>query len=183
MTACLALFRGINVGGRQVVKMDDLADLHVSLGLRDVSTYIQSGNVVFASDDADVDAHSLRIAEAFEQRFSFHSEVIVRTSADLAAIIAKNPFQGQPSRESKWVVVMFLTARPEDAAQADLLASSPGPEEMHIIGQELYCYYPEGIGRSRLTGAFIERKLKTFGTARNWNTVLKLDAMLRSLPH
>ncbi len=174
MTAFVSLFRGINVGGHHKIRMDELKDMHESLGLRDVLPYIQSGNVVFTSDDADVARLQKQIEDGFEKNFGFHVEVIIRTSAELRDIIEKNPFQSQQSKESKWVVVLFLAARPDNTAQEDLLKTYVGPEELFIIGKEVYIYYTNGIGRSKLSHSFIEKKLKTFGTARNWNTILQL---------
>jgi uncharacterized protein (DUF1697 family) len=179
MTACVSLFRGINVGGHHHIRMDELKGLHEALGLKDVLPYIQSGNVVFTSDDADVARLRGQIEDGFEQKFGFHVEVFVRTSAELKAIIEQNPFQSQQSKESKWVVVMFLAARPDDTAQEDLLKSYVGPEEFFIVGKELYIYYTNGIGRSKLSNSLIEKKLKTVGTARNWNTILQLQQLIQ----
>ena len=179
MTAFVSLFRGINVGGRHKIRMDELKDLHESLGLRDVLPYIQSGNVLFKSEDTDSARLRKQIEDGFEKRFGFHVEIIVRTSAELRDIIDKNPFQSQQSKESKWVVVMFLAARPDNTAQEELLKTYVGPEELFIIGKELYIYYPNGIGRSKLSHSFLEKKLKTFGTARNWNTILQLQKLLQ----
>ena len=179
MTAFVSLFRGINVGGHQKIRMDELKDLHVSLGLKDVVTYIQSGNVVFTSDNADPAQLSGQIEDGFAKKFGFRVTVMVRTSAELNDIIANNPFQNQPTKESKWVVVMFLAIRPERTALEDLQKTYVGPEELYLIGQELYIYYANGIGRSKLTGAFIEKKLKTIGTGRNWNTILQLQKMMQ----
>jgi uncharacterized protein (DUF1697 family) len=180
MTAFVSLFRGINVGGNHQVKMSELKAMHEALGLRNVLPYIQSGNVVFHSDEADAALLRKRIEQRFEATFDFHSEVMLRTAGEFDAIVASSPFQGQAGKELKWVVVMFLAARPDDAAQEDLLKSYAGPEEICIIGQEVHLYYPEGIGRSKLSGSFLERKLKTLGTARNWNTVLQLQKLLQS---
>jgi uncharacterized protein (DUF1697 family) len=179
MTACVSLFRGINVGGHHHIRMDELKGLHEALGLKDVLPYIQSGNVVFTSDDADVARLRGQIEDGFEQKFGFHVEVFVRTSAELKAIIEQNPFQSQQSKESKWVIVMFLAARPDDTAQEDLLKSYIGPEEFFIAGKELYIYYTNGIGRSKLSNSLIEKKLKTVGTARNWNTILQLQQLVQ----
>jgi len=159
--------------------MDELKELHESLGFKDVLPYIQSGNVVFKSDDAELARLRRQIEDGFEKKFGFHVEVFVRTSAELRDIIDKNPFQGQQSKESKWVVVMFLAARPDDRAQDDLLKTYVGPEELFIIGKEAYIYYTNGIGRSKLSNSFIEKKLKTFGTARNWNTILQLQKLIQ----
>jgi len=159
--------------------MDELKALHEALGCKDVFSYIQSGNVVFTSDDRDPAQLQQRIEDDFAQKFGFRAAVMVRSSAELQAIIEKNPFQDQPHKESKWVVVMFLAARPEDSAQEALRTTYRGPEEIFIIDKELYLYYPDGIGRSKLTNSLIEKKLKTSGTARNWNTVLQLQKMLQ----
>lgn len=180
MTAYVSLFRGINVGGNKSVRMDTLKELHESLGLQRVATYIQSGNVVFTSDDADPVQFAMQIEQAFANKFGFQSNVMVRNAGQFSEIIANNPFQNQPMRESQRVVVMFLATHPVSTAREDIQKAYTGPEELHIIGQEAYIYYPEGIGRSKLTNTFLEKKLKTAGTARNWNTVLRLQQMMRS---
>lgn len=179
MTTFVSLFRSINVGGHKSIRMDELKDLYESLRLKDIATYIQSGNVVFSSDDADLAQLPGQIEDGFAQKFGFRAQVIVRTSAQLGDIIDSNPFQNQPMKESKWMAVLFLATRPDGAAQEDLLKTYPGPEELHIIGQELYVYYPNGIGRSKLTLSLIEKKLKTTATGRNWNTVLQLQKLTR----
>jgi uncharacterized protein (DUF1697 family) len=179
MTAIVSLFRGINVGGHQQIKMVDLKTMHETLGLKNVLSYIQSGNVVWTSDDLDLAQLQQQIEHSFEVKFGFHVQVFVRTSAALEAIIEKNPFQNQQNKDPKWVAVMFLATRPDNAAQEDLLKSYAGPEEIFFTGKEMYIYYPNGVGRSKLTHSFIEKKLKTFGTARNWNTILQLQKLLQ----
>lgn len=178
MTAFVSLFRGINVGGR-VVKMAELKALHESLGLKDVLTYIQSGNVVFTCDDMDAAQLQQQIEDEFAAKFGFRSAVMVRSAAELDAIIERSPFQGQSDKAPNWIVVMFLAAPPDDGALESLQTAYHGPEEIFLIGKELYLYYPDGIGRSKLTNSLIEKKLKTAGTARNWNTVLQLQKMLQ----
>src|SRR5438874_11058844 len=101
MTAFVSLFRGINVGGHHKISKDELKDLHESLGLKDVLPYIQSGNVVFTGDETDVERLRRQIEDGFENKFGFHVEVFVRTSARLREIIEENPFQNQQNRESK----------------------------------------------------------------------------------
>ena len=178
MTRCVSLFRGINVGGNQIVRMDALKALHQTLGLRDVQTYIQSGNVVFSSDGADVTQIQKDIEDAFAQTFGFQVKVMVRTAGEFNVMIANNPFQDQPMRESNRLVAMFLAGHPISTALEDIQQTYTGPEEIHIIGQEAFIYYPEGQGRSKLTNTFLEKKLGTAGTARNWNTVLRLQKMM-----
>jgi uncharacterized protein (DUF1697 family) len=179
MTACVSLFRGINVGGNRTVPMTELKSLHEALGFKDVVTYIQSGNVVFSSDETDPAQIASQIEESFAQNFGFRSQVIVRTAAELEETIANNPFQNSPEKEPKAVLIVFLATRPESSALEDLKNSYNGPEEMYLIGQELFVYYSDGMGRSKLTLPLIEKKLKTVGTGRNWNTVLRLREMMQ----
>lgn len=179
MTTCVSLFRGINVGGHQSIRMDELKELHESLGFKDVVTYIQSGNVVFSSDDADLAQIPRHIEDGFAQKFGFHVQVMVRTATEFREIIENNPFQNQPMKEPKWVVVLFLATRPDRTALEDLQKTYVGPEEFYLTGKELYIYYANGIGRSKLTLSLLEKKLKTHGTGRNWNTILQLQKMIQ----
>src|SRR5215831_6397075 len=178
MTTCLALFRGINVGGHHTVSMGDLKGLHEFLGLTHVVTYINSGNVVFSSEIVDRAQVTRQLEEGFVAKFGFHSTVILRTAPELDAIVANNPFQDQPEKASNLVIVMLLAAAPTLEAVEDLHKAHAGPEEMHLVGRELYVYYPNGSGRSKLTNSLIEKRLKTVGTGRNWNTLLQLQKML-----
>ncbi len=179
MAAFVSLFRGINVGGHNKVRMSDLKELHESLELKNVLPYIQSGSVVFDSDDVDEAQMQRHIEDGFQKTFGFHVHVLVRTSAGLNEIIEKNPFQNQLDKESKWIAVLFLATPPDTTAQEDLLKTYGGAEKLFIIGKEVYIYYPEGIGRSKLSHSFLEKKLRTVGTARNWNTVLRLQELIR----
>src|SRR5215471_14035332 len=146
MTAYVSLFRGINVGGHNGVRMDALKELHESLGLQDVQTYIQSGNVVFTSDNANVAQIQKDIEGGFAQTFGFQVKVMVRTLSELNAIIENNPFQNQPMRESNRVIALFLASDPSSTALEDIQKTYDGPEEIHIIGQEVFIYYSEGMG-------------------------------------
>jgi uncharacterized protein (DUF1697 family) len=181
MPILVSLFRAINVGGNAKVSMAALKELHESLGLTKVATYLQTGNVVFDSPDLDLDPDQLaaRLSLEFEKKFGFPTTVMVRTAAELAEIFDKNPFREQPEKLSKWVVVLFLTGHPTESAIADLRKSYTGPEEIRVIGREMYAYYTNGIGTSKLSNSLIEKKLKTSGTGRNWNTVTKLLEMTR----
>ena len=178
MAAFLALFRGINVGGNQIVKMSELKAVHEALSLRDVATYIQSGNVVFTSDDMDEPHLAQRIEANFAEKFGFRADVVVRSAAAMRDIIARNPFQDQAAKDPKRIAVMFLRDCPTEQAQADLLTSYVGPEEIHISGSEMFTYYPDGMGRTKLTMPLIVKKLQTTGTARNWNTMMRLMDLL-----
>jgi uncharacterized protein (DUF1697 family) len=181
MPVFVSLFRAINVGGNAKVSMAALKELHESLGLTNVVTYLQTGNVVFDSPDPALDPGQLaaRLSREFEKKFGFPTAVMVRTAAELDEVFNKNPFREQPEKPPKWIVVLFLADRPTEPAIADLLKSYTGPEEIQVIGREMYAYYSNGIGTSKLSNSLIEKKLKTSGTGRNWNTVTKLLEMTR----
>jgi uncharacterized protein (DUF1697 family) len=179
MPVYVSLFRGINVGGNHQVKMAELKALHEALGLESVQTYIQSGNVLFSSDEAD--AQSLRegIEEGFARQFRFRSQVYLRSAADLQGIIARSPFHRQPGKEPKWVVVTFLPTGTDPGTWESAIENFPGPEEVVLLGDELHIYYPNSIGTSKLATTALGKQLKTIGTARNWNTVLRLHELMR----
>jgi uncharacterized protein (DUF1697 family) len=177
MSTFISLFRGINVGGNHRVKMNDLKTIYEALGLTDVQTYIQSGNVVFKSPELDITHVQQHLIESVAQTFGFRVEIIMRTVAEFQEIIAKNPFQGRHEKAAHWIAVMFLSAPPEQAAQEKLLKTYVGPEEIFFLGKEVYIYYTDGMGRSKLSNNFIEKKLKVDGTTRNWNTILQLQEM------
>ena len=166
MTGFVALLRGINVGGRNMVKMDALKALHESLGFKSVRTHLQSGNVVFQAKSAD----AARIEHAIQKTLHMELTVIVRTAAELRDALKRNPLPQRVSEASAYVIV-FLSAEPDDPGALD---GYDGPEERRLLGRELYIYYGDGMGRSKLTNALIERKLGVKATARNWNTVNKL---------
>ncbi|GCE15864.1 DUF1697 domain-containing protein [Tengunoibacter tsumagoiensis] len=177
MTIFLALFRGINVNGR-VVKMDMLKELHASLGFTDVITYIQSGNVIFTSNETDSLTLTQRIEEGFQQKFGFRSSVIIRTVDELQQIIDNTPFHDQPEKEPKWIVVTFFSSPPREDAVEQFQKLYQGPEELYLKGRDLYTYYPESIGHSKLPAHQLSKILQADGTARNWNTILKLQKLM-----
>lgn len=180
MTAFVSLLRAINVGGRNLLKMDQLKEVHTALGLSNVLPYRQTGNVIFTSDETDSALLRKRIEESIKERCAADVTVIIRTAAELQEILDKHPFQ-QQEREPKWIAIMFLAEAPNAQAQDTLLQSYQGPEEIVISGREMYIYYPEGIGRSKLTHNLIEKKLKTQGTGRNLNTLQQLQNLLSRL--
>jgi uncharacterized protein (DUF1697 family) len=135
---------------------------------------VQSGNVVFKSDNADPAGIARRIESEFERAHGFPAKVILRTSGDFREVVRKNPFHGHEGKEAKFLHVVFLADLPEKEATKEFLNNHHGPEELNAAGRELYIYYTNGAGRSKLTNALIERQLKVPGTARNWNTVTKL---------
>ena len=178
MTVYVSLFRAINVGGKRKVKMADLVALHAALGFHSIASYIQSGNVIFQSDDSSQKHIQSSIEESFATTCGFHSDVLLRSFAEIEQIIAQSPFQQQTEKDPKRLAVMFLAHHPADEDQEALHTGHKGPEEIVISQKEMYIYYPDGVGNSKLTNALIEKKLRTISTGRNWNTVLKLRELM-----
>jgi uncharacterized protein (DUF1697 family) len=165
-TTSVALLRSVNVAGRRMIRMDELRDTFVALGFAEVTTYIQSGNVVFTSGDP-VDAGV--IERALAARFGMDVTVAVRTGAELADVLARNPHP-DPAK----VHVGFLRHEPTVAEPLDLRAYAP--DDAVVDGTEVYFHLPNGIGRSKLPD-LLGRRLQVPITVRNWNTVTKLAAM------
>lgn len=162
MGVYISLFRGINVGGRHLVKMDALRKLHEDLGFEDVKTLLQSGNVVFRARKADAAA----IETAFETEFGFRSAVILRTGEELQAAATACPFRVEDGNRPNWLAIAFFPGQ-VDARAIEALEAYDGPELVEIAEREIFLYYSEGMGRSKLP-------LKGDCTVRNWNTVAKL---------
>lgn len=181
MKVVISMLRGINLAQHRRVKMDALRALYESLGLRDPQTYVQSGNVLFKTGERSLAALRKRIEEAIEQSFGFHSDVILRTTSELKDVVAHNPFATRSGIEPGKLVVTFLVSDPSSEAREKFLALKADPEELRINGRELYIYYPNGMGRSKLSPALIERALKISGTARNWNSVTQLLALAENM--
>ncbi|HKD05367.1 MAG TPA: DUF1697 domain-containing protein [Bryobacteraceae bacterium] len=183
MQAIVSLLRGINVGGKHKVAMEDLRALYESRGLRSVVTYIQSGNVVFRSPHKDLTKLSLALERAFEERYGFRSENVLRTLPELKQLTEVNRFAARGVEPNKNVAI-FLTGVLEKNQIADICSCCVLPEEMHADPRHLHCYFPDGMGRSKLPILLGKKlsKLGITGTARNWNTVLKLIEIAESFP-
>lgn len=175
----VALLRGINVGGRSLVAMADLRALLSSLGLEDVVTYIQSGNVVFRSTVDDETAVAAKIEREIAGAFDVSPSVLLRTPGELETIVASNPYLTRKAELSKLHVV-FLERAPARSAAAALDPERSPPDEFTLRGREIFLHLPNGAGRSKLTLDYFERALEVRGTQRNWNTLLKLIALARS---
>ena len=181
MTRAVALLRGVNVGGHHLIKMDALRAIFESLGVRNPQTYVQSGNVVFQAPERNLAGLPERVEKAIERGFGFRPSVIVRTASELNEVIARNPFAVRRGIEPNKLAVLFLTGNPGAAARGKLRALETSPEELHIHDRELYIYFPNGMGRPKLSVPLIEKTLETAVTGRNWNTVTKLAEMAAKL--
>jgi len=174
MSVIISMLRGVNVGGHNKIKMDELRALYESLKLQGVQTHVQSGNVVFKSGEQDLAALTKRIQNAIERKFGFRPEVIARTSVEMRDVVARNPFARRKGIDPSRLLVTFLAGEPEKGAREAVLQMKIEPEELRIDGRELYIYYPNGMARPTVPWVKIERTLKISGTGRNWNSVTKM---------
>ena len=177
VTTYIAVLRAVNVGGRSPVSMAALRDFAEALGFARPQTLLQSGNLVFQAPRA-VPASLERLLETeASARLGLDTEFMVRTAGEWDRVIAGNPFPAEAVSDPSHLLVMALKSPVKAGAVAAVQASIKGREVVRGEGAQLYLVYPDGIGRSRLTSAIIEKATATRGTARNWNTVLKLAAL------
>ena len=171
----VALLRGINVGGKNILPMKALAEMFVAAGCKDVKTYIQSGNVVFRSADAMRAAAFVR--ERIAAQFGLKVPMVVRSAAEMDAVVKENPFL-KAGVDEAWLHVMFLADEPAAELVAKLDHGRSSPDEFEVGGREVYLHLPNGAAKTRLTNAYFDTTLKTVGTQRNWRTVITLLEML-----
>jgi len=176
MPVLISMLRGVNVGGHNSVEMGALRALYESLKFEAPRTYVQSGNVIFRSKENISPALAKKIQNAIERKFNCRPEVILRTTNELRKAIIASPFPASRGLEPGKILVTFLNAEPGPEANATLLKLKLKnyPEEIHLKGRELYIYFPNGAGKSKLPWSTIAEALKTQGTARNWNSVTKM---------
>jgi uncharacterized protein (DUF1697 family) len=177
-TKYVALLRGINVGGKNILPMKDLAAIFREGACSDVSTFIQSGNVLF---NAGRDAESVlpeKVSKQIAVRFGYQIPVVLRSIGELDRTAGGNPFL-TAGVDDKALHVYFLRELPSAEAVAALDAERSLPDRFAVRGREIYLHLPNGMARTKLTNAWFDSKLKTVSTARNWNTVLKLLALMK----
>jgi uncharacterized protein (DUF1697 family) len=180
VTTYLAFLRAVNVAGHKQVAMADLRELLTRLGFDDAQSLLQSGNLVFrARARSGTQLERVLAAEA-KQRLTLETDFFVRTASEWRAVVARNPFRKEAERDPGHLVVMLLKAAPVARDVKALQAAITGREILRADGTHAYIVYPDGMGRSRLTNALIEKKLGTRATGRNWNTVMKLGALVEA---
>jgi uncharacterized protein (DUF1697 family) len=172
MNTYISLLRGINVSGQKRVGMKDLVSLYESLGLKNIRTYMQSGNVVFNAPPRDIMELASMIEARIEQEFKFSAAVLVRTPDDFERINKDNPFLKETGIDFNRLYVTFLSSQP---AKPDTITEKQGaPDRFQIVNSEVYLFCPNGYGRTKFSNDFFERKLGLTATTRNWNTVQAL---------
>lgn len=173
MSRWAAFLRAVNVGGRNAVPMAELRALFAELGCDSVHSYIASGNVVFAHDEDHRSALARRLEEAVAERFDVAADVILRTAAELEAVVRGHPF-GDDTAQS---YVTFLAAEPAPEAVACLAGLDTGPDQVAVAGRDVYLRYPDGYSNATVSAALLERTLGVAGTSRNWRTVERVAAL------
>ena len=171
----VALLRGVNLPSHNRIAMPELRELLAGAGFGDVRTYVQSGNVVLASD-ASPDEVGHECERLIAERFGLDIAVVVRTRDELAEVVRRNPL-GEVAVNPKRYQVTFLATEPDTGLAAKLAAAAAPSEEVVAGGREIYAWHPDGVGRSKLAALLSGRSLGVTATARSWTTVTSLLAI------
>jgi uncharacterized protein (DUF1697 family) len=177
MPTYVALLRSVNVAGHGRLAMADLQASFLALGHSDVSTYIQTGNVIFRSASKSPAKLVADIERQLERDYGSAPSVLLRSAGDMARIAGSSPFPRQGADPSRHHVT-FLAAAPDKSHLASFRPPPSGRDELLILGQEVYVHTPDGYANSKLTGALLERRLGLTSTTRNWNTVTRLSELV-----
>lgn len=181
MQTYISILRGINVSGQNSIKMANLKTLYEQLGFQSVTTYIQSGNVVFESSETDQEKLSEKIHLKIQSTFGYDIPVLVLAVDIWQRIVENNPFSNNESKDPAFLHVTFLATAPKlDNKEAICVKRIEG-EEIQIVSEAVYLYCPNGYGRTKLNNNFLENKLKVKATTRNWKTTLKLLEIAKSI--
>ncbi len=179
MTVALSFLRGINVGGRKKVRMADLRELYAALGFRNVRSLLQTGNVIFETDEDDLALVKARLENGISADFGYDVQLIMRSPAAFKSIFSRHRFSAEQLQEPRKIAVVFLSGIADSAAVAQLRERNPGREIIHADERELYIFYTDGMARSKLDSSRIERALGLHSTARNWNTCNRISKLLK----
>lgn len=172
MSRYICLLRSVNVAGVNLIKMTELKDLFHHLGFREVTTYIQSGNILFEAEESPAVAY---IENAIRERFHTRQvAAILKTPEEINLIICQNPFAERPGFQPKNLYVHYLQERPREEHVQKITGISFENEDFVLVGTVIYVYYEIPSNRAKLSNAFFEKALQVRATARNWNTTQKL---------
>lgn len=175
MKTFISILIGINVSGQKKILMTDLKTLYESIKLKEVITYIQSGNVIFKSSESLSDlGFAAKIEKAIHKKYGFEVPVITRTEDDIQKIVSTNPFLKEKNMDPKKLHVTFLSEIPSAENVKSTESISYSPDRFIISRKEIYLHIPVSYGETKLSNNFFEKKLKVRATTRNWNTVNKL---------
>ncbi|HPG40224.1 MAG TPA: DUF1697 domain-containing protein [bacterium] len=174
LAAYISMLRGINVSGQKMIRMQELVAMYKTLGFTNVSTFIQSGNVVFSCAKQDIASLTTMIEEQIHNHFGYSVSVFIRTVPEMAHIITTNPFSKQENETNKNIYITFLQTQPVVEEPRNVKITSQSGEEYIRVDREIFLFCPNGYGRTKLNNNYFERKYKLPVTTRNWNTVKEL---------
>lgn len=174
METYIAVLRGINVSGHNIIKMDALRKLFEDSGYGYVRTYIQSGNVIFANVKTAAEKLEKNISEKILNTFGYDVPVIVRDLNEIKKLIKDNPFTKNAGQDLKNLYAILLSNEPAKESTGKI-PEVPNDSTIYLIkGKTVYLYCPGGYGNTKLTNAFFEKHLRVMATARNWKTICEL---------
>jgi uncharacterized protein (DUF1697 family) len=177
MPTYIATLRAINLGSHNRIAMADLRAMCEKIGLEDPRTLVVSGNLVFRSSSSSCEKLEQQLEAASTKQLGVTTDYFVRSAKEWQAVIAANPYPAVAKSNPGQLIMMCLREAPSPAAVKELQSRIKGRETVAAKGKHAYFVYPDGQGRSKLTIAMIEKAFGTRGTARNWNTVLKLGEL------
>jgi uncharacterized protein (DUF1697 family) len=175
MATYVILLRGVNVSGRNPLKMKDFAARLESIGLEDVETYLQSGNAVVRGPDRSAEALTIKIKKMLIKHFNIDTDVRVSSGSELTKAVAANPFLKDRPGEIDGLHLTFLSDAPGKEALKKLGELKTGKDRWEIVGKHLFLHCPEGYGETALSNARLEKILGVDATTRNWKTVMALN--------
>ncbi len=173
MLEFISLVRGINVGGK-TLKMDKLKSIYESLNLKDVKTYIQSGNVLFNSKNKNIEKIRNELESQIKNQTDLSVTIIIRTQKELKKILESNPFVNSGNEDIEHLYVTLLENESPKSSLKNLVPAKETKDAFKVAGKEIFLYCPDGYGRTVLSNDFFEKKLKMRATTRNWRTLNKL---------
>lgn len=174
MKTYISILRGINVSGQKMIKMESLRELYSGMGFKRIQTYIQSGNVVFQTEDADVDYLQINIQNNISEIFGFDVPVMVFEFDQFKQMLNQNPFVNDSEKEVNHLHVTFLSAIPETERVAKMDEFDYQNDRFQLIDKAVFLYCPNNYGNTKLSNNFLETKLKVKATTRNWKTSQEL---------
>lgn len=181
METYIALLRGINVSGQKIIRMKDLAKLLENIGLVNVKTYVQSGNVVFQYKNESTEKLGKLVHDQIYSKFGFDVSVQILTVDSFKNVIKKNPFANDASKDISFLHVTFLASIPEKYDFNPIEDKKAVNEEIEITNKAAYLFCPNGYGKTKLNNTFLEKQLGVDATTRNWKTVLKLQEISQNM--
>lgn len=181
MKTYISILRGINVSGQKLIKMEALKKAFEELQFKNVTTYIQSGNVIFQYSSAESAELEQKISGQIQKKFGFEVSVLVLLPGELKKILDNNPFANYPMKDISFLHVTFLASVPKEPDLETIAQKQAPGEEFRLIGEAVYLYCPNGYGKTKLTNTFLENKLKVGATTRNWKTANLLFAMAKEI--